>query len=84
MLDLSEVIERAATQLAPHHLTYYAQELATVFNVFYRDCRVLARKTGEPGVTRAETAARLRLVQAAQIILARTLHLMGMCAPESM
>jgi arginyl-tRNA synthetase len=84
MLDLSEVIERAATQLAPHHLTYYAQELATLFNVFYRDCRVLARKTGDPGVTPEETAARLKLVRAAQVILARTLHLMGMSAPESM
>ena len=84
MVDLSQVIERAASQLAPHHLTYYAQELATLFNVFYRDCRVLPRKTGEPGVTPQETAARLKLVRAARIMLARTLHLMGMSAPESM
>jgi arginyl-tRNA synthetase len=84
MIDLSQVIERAASQLAPHHLTYYAQELATLFNVFYRDCRVLPRKTGEPGVTPQETAARLKLVRAARIMLARTLHLMGMSAPESM
>jgi arginyl-tRNA synthetase len=84
MSDLSEIIERAATQLAPHHLTYYAQELATLFNIFYRDCRVLPRKTGELGVSSEETAARLKLVRAAQIVLARTLHLMGMSAPESM
>jgi arginyl-tRNA synthetase len=84
MVDLSPVIERAALQLAPHHLTYYAQELATLFNIFYRDCRVLARKTGEPGVTPEQTNARLQLVRAAKIILARTLHLMGMTAPESM
>jgi arginyl-tRNA synthetase len=84
MVDLSQVIERAASQLAPHHLAYYAQELATLFSMFYRDCRVLPRKTGEPGVTPQETDARLKLVRAAQIMLARTLHLMGMSAPESM
>jgi arginyl-tRNA synthetase len=84
MIDLSEIIERAATQLAPHHLTYYAHELATLFNIFYRDCRVLPRKTGEAGVSPEMTAARLKLVRAAGIMLARTLHLMGMSAPESM
>jgi arginyl-tRNA synthetase len=30
------------------------------------------------------TRARLKLVKAARIVLARTLHLMGMTAPESM
>jgi arginyl-tRNA synthetase len=84
MVDLSEVIEKAAAQLAPHHLTYYAQELASLFSLFYRDCRVLPRKDGEPGVTAEETAARLKLARAAQIILARTLELMGMSAPERM
>ncbi len=84
MVDLGNIIEKAATQLAPHHLTYYAQELASDFSAFYRDCRVLPRKTGDPGVTAGQTAARLRLVQASRIMLARTLGLMGMHAPDSM
>ena len=84
MLELSEIIEKAAEQLAPHHLTYYAQDLATTFSLFYRDCRVLPRKTGDPGVTPEQTAARLELARAAKIVLARTLDLMGMSAPESM
>lgn len=84
MIELSEIIEKAALQLAPHHLAYYAQELATIFNIFYRDCRVLPRKQGEPGVTDEEMSARLLLVQAAKAVLARTLHLMGMNAPERM
>jgi arginyl-tRNA synthetase len=84
MIELSAVIEKAVTDLAPHHLTYYAQELATVFSLFYRDCRVLPRKAGDPGVTADQTAARLKLVQAARIIMARTLHLMGMSAPDRM
>jgi arginyl-tRNA synthetase len=84
MVELGEVIEKAAVNLAPHHLTYYAQELATIFTLFYRDCRVLPRKTGETGASAQETAARLQLVRAAQVILARTLRLMGMGTPESM
>ncbi len=77
MLRLREVVAHAAEQLAPHPLTYYAQELATAFHAFYRDCRVVSEDT-------ALTAARLKLVKAAQITLANTLHLMGMTAPEQM
>ncbi len=78
MLRLREIIAHAAENLAPHHLTYYAQDLASAFHAFYRDCRVVTPE--EPALT----AARLKLVQAAKITLANTLHLMGMSAPERM
>jgi arginyl-tRNA synthetase len=78
MLELQEIIALAATQLAPHHLSFYAKELATAFHAFYRDCRVVDQE--QPELTRA----RLMLVRAAQAVLARTLHLMGMTAPERM
>jgi arginyl-tRNA synthetase len=77
MLRLSEIIEIIAETSEPHHLTYYAQELATVFHSFYRQCRVMTED-------QAITAARLKLVQATQIALAKTLHLMGISAPEKM
>ena len=77
LLLLPELIETAAQTLEPHHLTYYAQDLATVFHAFYRDCRVVSDD-------RALTAARLKLVSAAKTVLARTLHLMGMTAPDHM
>jgi arginyl-tRNA synthetase len=77
LLVLPELIETAAQAMEPHHLTYYAQELATVFHAFYRDCRVLSDD-------RALTEARLKLVLAAKTVLARTLHLMGMTAPDQM
>jgi len=80
MLDLPEVIAKAATDLAPHHLTHYAQDLAATFHAFYRDCRVVSTLPEEAEMTRA----RLKLVRAAKVVLARTLHLMGMNAPESM
>ncbi|MSQ25382.1 MAG: arginine--tRNA ligase [Dehalococcoidia bacterium] len=77
MLQLPEVVEQAAVLLEPHHLTRYAQELAAAFHWFYKQCRVV---TDDQPLT----AARLRLVAAAQLTLARTLHLMGMSAPEQM
>lgn len=82
MLELPELIEMAATNLEPHHLPHYAQALATVFHDFYERCQVLP--TERAPVEPALTAARLKLVRAAQIVLARTLHLMGMTAPEAM
>jgi len=48
-----------------------------VFHSFYKQCRVVSRNE-------ALSKARLKLVDAARIVLARTLHLMGMTAPESM
>ena len=77
MALLPELMETISNTLEPHHLAYYAQDVATVFHSFYKQCRVVSQD--------AElTRARLKLVQAAKIILARTLHLMGMTAPESM
>jgi arginyl-tRNA synthetase len=80
MLELPEVIELAAQQLAPHHLTYYAQDLAAAFHVFYRDCRVVSAEPDDA----ATTQARLKLVLAAKTVLARVLRLMGMTTPEQM
>jgi len=80
MLMLPELVDLVVTTLAPHHLTHYAQELASQFHVFYRDCRVVSSDPQD----RELTMARLKLVRAAKLVLARTLHLMGMTAPEHM
>ncbi len=77
MLLLPEIVEMIAQTLEPHHLTYYAQDLANVFHGFYKQCRVV---TDDEALTKA----RLKLVKAAKIVLGRTLHLMGMAAPERM
>jgi arginyl-tRNA synthetase len=77
MLLLPEIVETIARTLEPHHLTYYAQDLATAFHVFYKHCRVLTND-------KAMTGARLKLVKAAKLVLGRTLNLMGMNAPEKM
>lgn len=80
MTRFPEVVRTAAVTLSPHHLTYYAQDLATAFHSFYRDCRVVSLSPEDMAITKA----RLKLVSACKIVLARTLHLLGMTAPEMM
>lgn len=77
LILLPEIVERVALTLEPHHLPYYAQDLATVFHSFYKQCRVVSEDE-------ALTKARLKLVRATQIALAKILRLMGMTAPEKM
>jgi arginyl-tRNA synthetase len=80
MLLLPEIVEQAALNLAPHHLTYYAQDLASAFHSFYRDCRVVSSDPADEELTQA----RLKLVKAAKSTIARALGLMGVNAPERM
>jgi len=77
LLLFPEMLDLVADNLEPHHLPHYAQDLATAFHNFYEKCRVITEE--EP-----LTLARLKLVEATRIVLARTLSLMGMSAPERM
>ena len=78
LLNLSDVIAQSIDEKAPHLLSTYARDLASVFHAFYRDCLVLDES--QPELSRA----RLKLVRAARIGLARSLDLLGVAAPESM
>lgn len=78
MIRLPELVEDVALQHAPHRLAFYAQELAALFHAFYRDCRVIDPENA------ALSQARLQLVQAAKLVFARCLGLMGMSAPDRM
>ena len=80
ILELPEHIESIAITLAPHALPHYAVELAAAFHWFYDHCRVLSSDPADVPVSKA----RLKLVQAAKIALARSLSLMGMSAPDEM
>ncbi|MFC1906068.1 arginine--tRNA ligase [Chloroflexota bacterium] len=77
MLQLPEIIDQIARTHEPHHLTYFAQEMATAFHSFYKQCRVVSEE-------KKITVARLKLVAAAKIVFAKVLGLMGMNAPETM
>jgi arginyl-tRNA synthetase len=72
-----ELVVTAAAQRAPHRLTRYAEDLAAAFHRFYGECRVLSDD-------RALSSARWWLVNATQRVLANTLALIGVDAPERM
>ena len=74
------MIVSSAERVEATQLPYYAYELARAFTGFYEQCRVLSEDPDDLPVSRA----RLQLVDAARIALARTLSLMGMSAPEKM
>jgi arginyl-tRNA synthetase len=77
MADFPDEVLKAAQTREPHRLTRYAQDLASAFHLFYRDCRVL---TDDPELRKA----RLVLVNGARIVLKNTLQLLGVSAPEKM
>ena len=80
ILQFPELVSRMAKDLEPHHLPHYATELANSFHNFYENCRVVSSNEEDVAVT----AARLKLVESAQIVLHRSLDLMGMSSPERM
>jgi arginyl-tRNA synthetase len=73
----AEVTE-AAERRAPHRIAAYALETAQTFTAFYRDCRVVG---AEP---EALESFRLSISVAAQRVIARSLGLLGVTAPEKM
>ena len=80
MLQLPELVDQMAKALEPHHLPHYATELANSFHNFYENCRVVSSNEEDNSMT----AARLKLVESAQIVFHRALDLMGMTAPKRM
>ncbi len=79
VLELGEVIEQSARELAPHKIAFYAHELASLFHPTYDTVRALHGDIPDDVAT-----ARLRFYRAAQVAFKRVLRLMGMTAPERM
>jgi arginyl-tRNA synthetase len=77
---LPDVVDRAADRLEPQQVPHYATEVARALQRFYDACRVISDDAGDLPISKA----RLKLVEAAQIAIARCLSLMGMNAPERM
>ena len=78
--ELPDVIARSAEMLEPHHMPHFAYEVARELQRFYEVCRVISSDPADAEMTKA----RLLLVDAARIVLAGTLNIMGMNAPERM
>jgi arginyl-tRNA synthetase len=77
LLELPVEVQTAAERRAPHRLAAYATATAADFHAFYRDCQVVGAGEGLQD-------ARLALSIAAKHVIARTLDLLGVSAPERM
>ncbi len=78
--EFPEMVQRAADTREPHHLCYYARELAGLWNPYQQDGvrhRVLSN---DPALS----SARLGLALGVRIALAGALRLLGISAPERM
>jgi len=72
-----EVVQAAAQEYAPHHVTYYLREVANALHTYYNAHRIL---DAEPALR----TARLALIDATRIVIANGLSLLGVGAPDQM
>jgi arginyl-tRNA synthetase len=77
MADFPEFVQLAARDRAPFRATHYAAELAGLFHQFYTNCHCICDD-------KDLTAARLALCDGARLVLALTLSLVGVSAPQKM
>ena len=77
LLELPAEVSTAAGRRTPHRLAAYATATAADFHAFYRDCQVVGAPDGLQD-------ARLALAVAAKRVIARTLDLLGVSAPDRM
>jgi arginyl-tRNA synthetase len=71
-------VQEAALRRGPHRIANYALELARVFTAFYEACKVIG---AEPPTVEA---FRVALSQASRQVIALSLWLLGVSAPDSM
>ncbi len=76
--QFEDVVESAARQLAPHHISFYMQEVASALHRFYANTPIL--NAGDETVV----AARLALLKCVARVIRNGLDILGVSAPESM
>ena len=75
--QLEHVVDTSARQLAPHHISFYLQELASALHRFYASTPIL--NADDNLVT-----ARLLLLRSIAQVLRNGLDLLAVSAPETM
>jgi len=78
MYTFPSVIQKSANKYKLHLLAKYAYDLASTFNQFYRDVKVLTAET------ESEKNSRISLVKAYTTVMENTLSLLGIKAPKKM
>jgi len=79
--EFPRVVASAAELREPHRIARYAEELAGLYHGFYADCRVLP--LGDEAPTDLH-AARATLCKSTAQVIANSLTLLGVSAPEKM
>ena len=82
LAELPGLVESCARDRAPFRLTHYAEDLAGHFHAFYAACQVIpgAGRPLDGGLSHARLAA----VDACRRVLALTLNMIGVTAPQVM
>ncbi len=79
LLGFPDEVTVASARRAPHRMTVYGHDTAQEFSAFYRDCRVVG--AAEEG---GDENFRIATCVMTQRVLARSLELLGVSAPEHM
>jgi len=79
--EFPRVVASAAELREPHRVARYVEELAGVYHRFYADCRVLPLGDEPPS---ALHSARATLCKSTAQVIANSLELLGVSAPEKM
>ena len=79
--EFPRVVAGAAELREPHRIARYAEELAGLYHGFYADCRVLS--LGDESPTDLHSA-RATLCKSTAQVIANSLALLGVSAPEKM
>ncbi len=78
--EFPDVVARAAESREPHHVAYYAREVAGMWNPYVQDRKNHRVLSDDASLT----SGRLGLALAVRTVLANALALLGLSAPERM
>ena len=81
LAEFPRIVAGAAELREPHRVARYIEEIAGVYHRFYADCRVLPLGEEKAG---ALSSARATLCKATAQVIANSLALLGVSAPERM
>jgi len=77
LLNFPEVVKDSANTLTPHKMTFYLQELASQFHVYYNKYKII-------GDDDKISSMRLYLIKCVKTVIHNGLKILGVSAPERM
>ncbi|OGQ46181.1 MAG: hypothetical protein A3H42_01505 [Deltaproteobacteria bacterium RIFCSPLOWO2_02_FULL_46_8] len=84
LLEFPDILIKAAEELAPHQIAFYALELSKLFQTYYSAAKNDPRYKVVDLENKPKTEAKLYLLKNVQIVLQNTLNILGVSAPERM